>query len=141
MKHPAGEELLEMLPKLILAFTVIPFVEIYLLMKVGYCVGALNTLAIVIVTGLLGAWLARMEGIRTAMRVRESLRRGELPAEEMLDAVLIFMAGVVLLTPGFVTDVAGVTILVPKTRYIFKRWLRKKFDEWVANNKANIVTF
>ncbi|MDY6990376.1 MAG: FxsA family protein [Thermodesulfobacteriota bacterium] len=130
-----------MLPKLILAFTVIPFVEIYLLMKVGYCVGALNTLAIVIVTGLLGAWLARMEGIRTAMRVRESLRRGELPAEEMLDAVLIFMAGVVLLTPGFVTDVVGVTILVPKTRYIFKRWLRKKFDEWVANNKANIVTF
>jgi len=130
-----------MLPKLILAFTVIPFIEIYLLMKVGYYVGAFNTLAIVILTGLLGAWLARLEGVRTAMKVRESLRRGELPAEEMLDAVLIFMAGVVLLTPGFVTDLAGVAILVPKTRYVFKRWLRKKFDEWIANNKANIVPF
>jgi len=130
-----------MLPKLIVAFRVIPFVEIYLLMKVGYYVGALNALAIVIVTGLLGAWLARMEGVRTAIKVRGSLRRGEIPAEEMLDVVLIFMAGVVLLTPGFVTDLAGVAILLPKTRYIFKRWLRKKFDGWIATNKANIVTF
>jgi UPF0716 protein FxsA len=90
--------------KLFLAFTLVPFVEIYLLIKIGAQVGAFNTILIVILTGLLGASLARLEGIKTMTKVRESLNRGELPAEEMLDAMLIFVAGVVLLTPGFITD-------------------------------------
>jgi len=127
--------------KLFLAFTLIPFVEIYLLIKIGSYIGAFNTILIVILTALLGASLAKLEGIRTMTRVRESLNSGELPAEEMLDAMLIFVAGIVLLTPGFITDLAGVGILVPKTRYWFKRWLRKKFDEWISKNKANIVIF
>jgi UPF0716 protein FxsA len=122
--------------KLFLAFTLIPFVEIYLLIKIGAQVGAFNTILIVIVTGLLGASLARLEGIKTMTKVRESLNRGELPAEEMLDAMLIFTAGVVLLTPGFLTDLAGLTLLVPKARYWFKRWLRKKFDEWLARSSG-----
>lgn len=134
-------EFVKMFYKLFLAFTLIPFIEIYLLIKIGYYVGAFNTILIVILTGLLGASLAKLEGIRTMIKVRESLNRGELPAEEILDAMLIFVAGIVLLTPGFVTDLAGVGILVPRTRYWFKRWLRKKFDEWISKNKANIVIF
>jgi len=122
--------------KLFLAFTLIPFIEIYLLIKIGAQVGAFNTILIVIVTGLLGASLARLEGIKTMTKVRESLNRGELPAEEMLDAMLIFTAGVVLLTPGFLTDLAGLTLLVPKARYWFKRWLRKKFDEWLVKGSG-----
>jgi UPF0716 protein FxsA len=122
--------------KLFLAFTLIPFVEIYLLIKIGAQVGAFNTILIVIVTGLLGASLARLVGIKTMTKVRESLNRGELPAEEMLDAMLIFTAGVVLLTPGFLTDLAGLTLLVPKARYWFKRWLRKKFDEWLVRSSG-----
>ena len=117
--------------KLFLAFTLVPFVEIYLLIKIGAQVGAFNTILIVILTGLLGASLARLEGIKTMTKVRDSLNRGDLPAEEMLDAMLIFVAGVVLLTPGLITDLAGLTLLVPKARYWFKRWLRKKFDEWL----------
>ena len=117
--------------KLFLAFTLVPFVEIYLLIKIGSQVGAFNTILIVILTGLLGASLARIEGIKTMTKVRDSLNRGDLPAEEMLDAMLIFMAGVVLLTPGFITDLTGLALLVPKARYWFKRWLRKKFDEWL----------
>ncbi len=120
--------------KLFLAFTLIPFIEIYLLIKIGAQVGAFNTILIVIVTGLLGASLARLEGIKTMTKVRESLNRGELPAEEMLDAMLIFIAGIVLLTPGFITDLAGLAILVPKARYWFKRWLRKKCDEWLERS-------
>jgi UPF0716 protein FxsA len=117
--------------KLFLAFTLVPFVEIYLLIKIGAQVGAFNTILIVILTGLLGASLARLEGIKTMTKVRESLNRGELPAEEMLDAMLIFVAGVVLLTPGFITDLTGLALLVPQARFWFKRWLRKKFDEWL----------
>lgn len=127
--------------KLFLAFTLIPFFEIYLLIKIGYYLGAFNTVVVVIVTGFLGAYLARHEGIRTMTRVRESLQRGELPADEMLDAVLIFIAGIVLLTPGFITDLAGVAILVPNTRSWLKRWLRRKLDQWISENRADIIMF
>ena len=122
--------------KLFLAFTLIPFVEIYLLIKIGEQIGAFNTILIVILTGLLGASLARLEGIKTMTKVRESLNRGDLPAEEMLDAMLIFVAGVVLLTPGFITDLTGLALLVPKLRYWFKRWLRRKFDEWLEKTNG-----
>ena len=128
-----------MLLKLFLAFTLIPFLELYLLIKIGALLGAFNTLLIVIVTGFLGAYLARLQGLKTMMRVRESLNRGELPAEDMLDALLIFVAGIVLLTPGFITDIAGIAILIPNTRFLFKRWLRKKFDQWISENKNNII--
>jgi UPF0716 protein FxsA len=136
-----SEDLQEMLLKLFLAFTLIPFFEIYLLIKIGYYLGAFNTILVVIVTGLLGAYLAKLQGIKTMTRVRESLNRGELPAEQMLDAVLIFVAGIVLLTPGFITDLAGIAILIPNTRFWFKRWLRKKFDQWISENRMNIVMF
>ncbi|MDH3558165.1 MAG: FxsA family protein [Deltaproteobacteria bacterium] len=122
--------------KLFLAFTLVPFIEIYLLIKIGGQVGAFNTILIVILTGLLGASLARLEGIKTMTKVRDSLNRGDLPAEEMLDAMLIFVAGVVLLTPGFLTDLTGLALLVPKLRYWFKRWLRKKFDEWLEKTNG-----
>ena len=122
--------------KLFLAFTLVPFIEIYLLIKIGGQVGAFNTILIVILTGLLGASLARLEGLKTMTKVRDSLNRGDLPAEEMLDAMLIFVAGVVLLTPGFLTDLTGLALLVPKLRYWFKRWLRKKFDEWLEKTNG-----
>jgi UPF0716 protein FxsA len=130
-----------MLLKLFLAFTLIPFLEIYLLIKIGSYIGAFNTVLVVIMTGFLGAYLARHEGIRTMIRVRETLQRGELPADEMLDAVLIFIAGIVLLTPGFITDLAGVAILVPNTRVRLKRWLRRKLDQWISENRADIIMF
>ena len=130
-----------MLIKLFLAFTLIPFCEIYLLIKIGNYLGAFNTILVVIITGFLGAYLARLQGIKTMMRVRESLNRGELPAEEMLDALLIFIAGIVLLTPGFITDVAGIGILIPNTRAWFKRWLRKKFDQWISENRSDVIVF
>jgi UPF0716 protein FxsA len=129
-------EFVEMFFKLFLAFTLVPFIEIYLLIKIGGQVGAFNTILIVILTGLLGASLARLEGIKTMTKVRDSLNRGDLPAEEMLDAMLIFVAGVVLLTPGFITDLTGLALLVPKLRYWFKRWLRKKFDEWLKKTNG-----
>jgi UPF0716 protein FxsA len=129
-------EFVEMFFKLFLAFTLVPFIEIYLLIKIGGQVGAFNTILIVILTGLLGASLARLEGIKTMTKVRDSLNRGDLPAEEMLDAMLIFVAGVVLLTPGFITDLTGLALLVPKLRYWFKRWLRKKFDEWLEKTNG-----
>ena len=128
-----------MLLKLFLAFTIIPFLEIYLLIEIGSHIGAFNTLMIVILTGFLGALLARYQGLQAMLRVRESLAHGEMPAEHLLDALLILLAGIVLLTPGFLTDLAGFLILIPTTRFYFKRWLRKKFDNLITPNRVNVT--
>jgi UPF0716 protein FxsA len=125
--------------KLFLAFTIIPFLEIYLLIKIGSYIGAFNTLIVVILTGFLGALLARYQGLQAMLRVRESLAHGEMPAEHLLDALLILLAGIVLLTPGFLTDLAGFLILIPTTRFHFKRWLRRKFDDWITQKHINVT--
>ena len=130
-----------MLLKLFLAFTIIPFIEIYLLIKIGSYLGALNTVIIVILTAFFGALLARYQGFQTMLRVRESLERGEMPAEELMDALLILLAGIVLLTPGFLTDLAGLMILIPYTRLMFKRWLRKKFDDWSSQKRIDVTFY
>ena len=89
-----------MLLKLFLAFTLIPLVEIYLLIKLGQNFGAITSILLVIFTGILGAYLARMEGLRTLFRIQETMREGRMPGEELLDALLIAIAGLVLITPG-----------------------------------------
>lgn len=127
-----------MLFKLFLAFTIIPVLELYILIEVGSYLGALNTIMVVIVTGFVGAYLARLQGFQTMNRVRESLNRGEMPTEGLIDALLILVAGIVLLTPGFLTDIAGLLILIPQTRNRLKGWLMWKLENWIKNNRVDI---
>ncbi len=115
-----------MLFKLFLAMSLIPALEIYILITVGSAIGALNTLALVLMSAMLGAWLARTQGLQTMLKLRENLNQGIMPAEEILDAFLIFAAGLMLLTPGFVTDAFGLLLLFPPSRMAFKRWLRRR---------------
>jgi|TARA_B100002003_G_scaffold238399_1_gene256584 UPF0716 protein FxsA len=115
-----------MLLKLFLAFTLIPLVEIYLLIKLGQNFGAITSILLVIFTGILGAYLAKMEGLRTLFRLQETLREGGMPGEELLDALLIALAGLVLITPGFITDAVGFLLLVPFTRMLVKNWLKER---------------
>lgn len=124
--------------KLFLLFTIIPFLEIYVLIEVGRYLGALNTVAIVILTGFLGAYLARLQGLSTLNRVRVALDNGEMPANELLDALLIFIAGIVLLTPGFLTDTFGILLLIPQTRTGIKHWVRQKIVRWIEKNRVDI---
>ena len=123
--------------KLFFAFTLIPVVEIYLLIKLGSFLGALNTIILVIGTGLAGAYLARMQGMQTMLRVRSSLQQGLMPTEDLIDALIIFTAGIVLLTPGFLTDIAGLLLLFPVTRRCFKRLIKYKFEQWVDNQNIH----
>jgi len=124
--------------KLFLAFTLIPAIEIYLFIKVGAVIGAVNTVAVVILTGFTGAYLARLQGLQTMIRVRSSLQQGIMPTEDLVDALLIFVAGIVLLTPGFLTDAAGLLFLYPNTRRHFKRWMKSKFEQWITNQNVQI---
>lgn len=130
-----------MLLKLFFGFTLIPVIELYLLIKIGTVIGGLNTILLVILTGFLGAWLARMEGMNTMMRLKTNINQGLMPAEELIDAVIIFVAGVVLITPGLLTDIFGLLLLWPVTRNKFKRLLRKKFDEMQLQGNINITGF
>jgi len=124
--------------KLALLFTILPLVELYLLIEVGKVIGGLSTIALVLVTGAAGAFLARMEGIRTLVRAQETVRAGQMPAEELIDAVLIFIAGGMLITPGILTDGMGLLILFPPTRRYFKIWLRRRFDRAVAKGEFRV---
>lgn len=128
-----------MLFKLFLAFTLIPLAELYLLIKIGSIIGAGTTIAVVLLTGFVGAYLARMQGMHTMNKVRMNMAQGIAPAGELVDALLILVAGVLLLTPGFLTDAAGLLLLIPPVRACIKTWLRQKFEDSVRNGNVRII--
>jgi UPF0716 protein FxsA len=122
--------------KLFLAFTLIPVIEIYILIKLGTHIGALTTVLLVIATGIAGAFLARVQGFYTLFRIRTALRERRMPTQELIDAFLILVAGIVLLTPGFLTDAAGILLLIPATRAHAGRYLRY----WITRSIFKIPT-
>ena len=117
-----------MLWKLFLAFTIIPVSEIYILIAIGGQIGILPSIALVILTGIVGASLARSQGLQTLGRIRDSFQQGVVPGEELLNALLIAIAGIVLLTPGFLTDAAGLFLLIPATRTLCREWLKRRME-------------
>ena len=114
--------------RLFLLFTCIPLVELALLLRIGSIIGALNTILLVIFTGMLGACLARQQGIRTFQTIRSLMARGEMPGEPLLDALLILLAGFLLITPGILTDLFGFLMLVPATRAPLRRWIKRELE-------------
>lgn len=102
----------------LLLFVGIPLFELYFLIEVGAEIGAVPTIGLTVFTALLGGVLVRMQGFSTALRVREAIERGEVPAVEMLEAVLLLIAGVLLLLPGFFTDAFGFLCLIPPVRRV-----------------------
>lgn len=105
-----------MLVRLFLLFTLVPLLELFLLLRIGALIGAVPTLLLVIGTGMAGAWLARREGLRSWRAVRAELDEGRLPAAELLHSLLILVAGVVLVTPGVLTDLGGLLLLLRPVR-------------------------
>ncbi len=106
---------------LLLLFTCVPIVELALLIEVGRSVGVGPTIALVLVTGILGAGLARREGFKTWMAIQRKSQAGELPSDELVEGVMILIAGLVLITPGLITDALGFAMLIPPVRKILQR--------------------
>ncbi|RQD61866.1 MAG: FxsA family protein [Desulfonatronovibrio sp. MSAO_Bac4] len=130
-----------MLAKIFAAFVIIPVLEIYIIIKIGSYIGAGWTVFLVIGTAFLGALLAKMQGAQTMFKMRENMQRGIPPTNDILDAFLIFAAGLVFLTPGFLTDIMGVLVLFPPTRQPIKFWLIKKLDQWMRQGNVHIQRF
>ena len=100
------------------SFIVLPILEMYVLIKVGGNLGALNTVLLVLLTALIGVALLRVQGFRTLMNAKNKLGMAQLPAEEMITGIFLAIGGALLLTPGFITDIFGFLCLVPLTRRI-----------------------
>src|SRR5215467_10395169 len=97
---------------LALVFIVLPLVEIYVAIQVGHVIGAWNTIGLLLLFSLAGAWIAKRQGFAVIERIRQRLQRNELPGREMIDGVLIFAAGILMVIPGFVTDACGLLLLL-----------------------------
>jgi UPF0716 protein FxsA len=105
---------------------IIPFAEIYLLLQVGSVIGAFPTIFLVVFTAILGAWLLKQQGFATFHRFQLSLAQGEIPAYEMIEGPIILAGGLLLLTPGFITDALGFACLIPQ--------IRQKIAKYVIEN-------
>ncbi|MFO7772458.1 MAG: FxsA family protein [Dehalococcoidia bacterium] len=126
-----------MLYKLVLLFVVTPLVELAILIYLGTLIGVMYTILIVVATGLIGAILARHQGLATFSRIRSSIDRGVIPSEELLHGALILVGGLLLLTPGLVTDLVGFAMLIPQTRKIVANWLRRLIQRKIQQNEVH----
>jgi UPF0716 protein FxsA len=111
---------------LFLLLLLVPLVEIYFLIKVGQVIGAIPTIALVVFTALLGSLLLRIQGWTTLQRTRLALAQGQVPALEMMEGVLLVLAGILLLMPGFFTDFVGFVLLVPPLRRALLGWFFRR---------------
>lgn len=128
-----------MLKVFIFLLIVVPALEIGLLVLSGNTIGVLWTVLLVIFTGVLGAWLAKREGLHTVRLVQLQLQQGQIPSGVILDGLCILVGGVVLLTPGFITDAIGFFLLIPTTRMIAKAFLLKIFNRMLQNGSIIFI--
>lgn len=115
--------------RLFLVFTIVPVIEVWLLIRIGRVIGALPTVAVLIAISMAGAWLARSQGFRVIVSIRQELAAGRLPAAHILDGAFILAGGILLLTPGFFTDFVGLFLLVPVSRRLVKLWLGRWLEQ------------
>jgi UPF0716 protein FxsA len=101
---------------LVLIFIVVPIVELAVIIQVGQAVGVLNTVALLLLVSFVGAWLVKRDGMGVWRRFRRQVDSGVIPARELADGVMIILAGALLMTPGFVTDLLGLSLLLPPVR-------------------------
>lgn len=126
--------------KLFLLFTVVPFVELYLLLAIGRVFGVVPTIVLVLVTGLIGAWLARSEGLRVVRRWQAALSEGRVPEEGVLGGLLVLVGGVLLVTPGVLTDVMGFLLLIPSTRIVVADIVRRRLEKRMREGDVRVWT-
>jgi UPF0716 protein FxsA len=127
---------------LVLIFILVPIAELYVIIKVGGAIGVLPTLALLLADALLGSMLVRHQGRAAWIRFNRALAEGRLPHKEVFDGVLVIIGGTLLLTPGFLTDIVGLILLIPPTRALVRgvsaRWVRRRM---AMGGRATIFTF
>jgi len=116
-----------MLPLLVVLFVTVPILELFVILQIGDLIGVWWTIGLLIADSILGSMLMRSQGRAAWRRFNEALAAGRPPAREVLDGVLVIFGGALLLTPGFVTDIVGLSFLLPPSRAVFRRLLVRRF--------------
>src|SRR3954464_14039374 len=111
---------------LILVFIIVPIAELYVIFKIGDAIGWAPTLGLLVVDSLLGAGLLKSQGRTVWRRFQETMQAGRVPHREVFDGVLVIFGGAFLITPGFLSDIVGVLLLLPPTRALFRRFLIRR---------------
>jgi len=124
--------------RLLTIFIIIPLIELVILIKVGSYIGLWPTILIVVLTGIIGAFLARYQGFMIINKIKSEISSGKVPARELIDGLLILIGGIVLLTPGFLTDICGFFLLIPYTRNFIKGFVRSHFER-IVNYRTTIT--
>ncbi len=117
-----------MFARLVLLFVGVPLVELYILHHVANGIGFWRTVGLVFATGVLGASLARWQGLSTLSRIQTEVSEGRIPGLALLDGAMILVAGALLLTPGILTDLFGFSLLFPPCRYVYRKWLKARWN-------------
>jgi UPF0716 protein FxsA len=117
---------------LVLAFVAVPVLEIYVIIQVGQVIGAWWTILLLIADGVFGSWLVKREGRRAWRALRSALEAGRMPSTELADGMLILVGGTLMVSPGFVTDVFGILLILPVTRPVGRRLLARFVNRRLA---------
>lgn len=123
-----------MLFKLLLLFIIIPLVELLLLIEISQFVGLLPTIFLIVITGIVGASLARSQGFKVLGKIKSSLRNNTLPADHLVDGLLILVGGVLLLTPGLLTDIIGFSFIIPASRKLIGKVVGRYFKSYIDSS-------
>lgn len=127
-----------MLGRLLALFLITPVLELALLIRLGEWIGFWPTIGIIVATGMAGTFLARREGLSVWRRFNERLGAGGLPGRELLDGVIILIAGALLITPGVLSDVAGLVGLIPATRGLIRRYVNRRIQRAVERGSVHV---
>ena len=122
---------------LVLLFIVVPIVELYVIIQIGQAIGILPTIALLILDSVLGAALMRSQGRAAWMRFNRALAEGRIPGQEVMDGALVIFGGALLLTPGFLSDILGLILLLPPTRAIVRTLLLRRFAGRIVAGAAS----
>lgn len=124
-------------PIFAILFFAVPFLEIWLLIKVGGQIGALPTMLLVVLTAVLGAFLLRQQGLSTLARFQKSLNSGQLPTKEIVEGMVLLVGGALLMTPGFFTDTLGFLCLFPLTRSLMLKFLLQRTQVYMQSHTVH----
>lgn len=127
-----------MLGKLILLFTVVPILELYVLIQIGNEIGAFNTIMLVFITGVVGAVLAKSEGRQIVGNIKQDMAMGKMPADELINGLCVLIGGALLLTPGIFTDIFGFVLVIPLTRIFLIKSIKRKIKEMITEGSVNV---
>ena len=130
-----------MFARLLALFVLVPAIELYLLIKLGTLIGAFETFALIVVTGLVGSYLAKSQGLSVWNRLQSKLNSGSVPGQELIDGVIILISGALLITPGVLTDIAGLLGLIPASRALIRRFLKARFATGMMGGNVRFRSF